>query len=536
MDILLNVVIIEPIILLVTLACGLFMSRIGTPPLIGYLIAGFVLYALGFEREHLEILDVIADLGVYLLLFVIGLKLNLKSLISKEVWVSSSAHMLIFVLICFSVLKGIAYISADQLLSLEPTQILILAIALGFSSTVFTVKNLESKGESESRYGQIAIGILIIQDLFAVMILTLSKGQMPSIYALLLLGLPLIKPFLYKICDHLNQGDLLVLFGFVCTLFFGVHLFDIAGLKPDLGAIIMGILLSGHKKSSEIADSLFHFKELFLVAFFVSIGLHGLPTRSDLIIASLLALCLPIKSLIFFALLTRFKLRARTAFLSSSSLSTYSEFGLIVTSVAATQNLLPSHMVITMALTLAFSFFVASTSNLYSEHFYQHFHEFMLRFEKKTLDKSDEGIHVDKAEYLILGMGNVGAQVYDDVEAQLGKIVVGIDHKPALVKQHQDAKRHTILGDATDTDFWSQVQKLKQIKHITLCMPTGNGNILAFEQIIASSYQGKVSVICMHKEDAEIFKNYKIDSLHTIFESAGSSLAQTVINMHKKKG
>ena len=86
------------------------------------------------------------------------------------------------------------------------------------------MKNLESKGDLESRYGQIAIGILIIQDLFAVGFLTLSKGELPSVYALGLLFLPLLRPFFYYICDHLGHGDLLVLFGLVMTLIFGAPL------------------------------------------------------------------------------------------------------------------------------------------------------------------------------------------------------------------------------------------------------------------------------------------------------------------------
>ena len=232
----------EPILLIVTLACGLCMSRIGIPPLIGYLVAGFVLFFC-FNENNLPHIDEIADVGVYLLLFVIGLKLDLRHLIRPSVWATATLHMITFSIIGLSIFKALIYLGAMQFTSLENNQLFLLSFAISFSSTVYAMKSLESKGELESRYGQIAIGILIMQDLFAVIFMTFSKGELPSIYALGFLALPLLRPFLYRICDHLGHGDLLVLFGLVMALVFGVYLFDLAGFKPDLGALVMGILL-----------------------------------------------------------------------------------------------------------------------------------------------------------------------------------------------------------------------------------------------------------------------------------------------------
>ncbi|WP_352311198.1 cation:proton antiporter, partial [Psychrobacter sp. W2-37-MNA-CIBAN-0211] len=81
---------------------------------------------------------------------------------------------------------------------------------------------------------------------------------------------------------------MLVLFGLVMALVVGAWLFEAVGLKPDLGALIVGILLAGHAKSSELAKSIYFFKELFLVAFFLTIGLNGLPTLADIGLAAIL--------------------------------------------------------------------------------------------------------------------------------------------------------------------------------------------------------------------------------------------------------
>ncbi len=95
-------------------------------------------------------------------------------------------------------------VSAFQGLSLWSG--VLIALALSFSSTVFAVKVLEGKNEMMALYAQIAIGILIVQDIFAVIFLSASTGKLPSIWALGLLGLPLLRPLLYKIMDQVEHG------------------------------------------------------------------------------------------------------------------------------------------------------------------------------------------------------------------------------------------------------------------------------------------------------------------------------------------
>jgi glutathione-regulated potassium-efflux system ancillary protein KefC len=156
----------DPLWIVAAFVFGAASSRIGLPPLVGYLIAGFVLKSFGVEDS--ETLGKIAEAGITLLLFTIGLKLKLKSLSKPEVWAGATIHMLITVAvfgagIWFLGESGMPYF---HLLSWQ-TAILI-AFALSFSSTVFAVKVLEEKKEMASRHAAAAIGILIMQDMVAV--------------------------------------------------------------------------------------------------------------------------------------------------------------------------------------------------------------------------------------------------------------------------------------------------------------------------------------------------------------------------------
>lgn len=184
----------EPAILIITLICGMLVSRIGLPPLIGYLVAGFVLFVFGIEKESLPLLQELANLGVTLLLFAIGLKLDIRSLFKAEVWAGSSIHLVLSMVLFIPILKIFGFIGLSQLDGLGIAQLSLIAFALSFSSTVFAIKVLEDKGDVQSLYGRVAIGILIMQDIFAVIFLTISKGAVPSVWALALLLLPLAKP------------------------------------------------------------------------------------------------------------------------------------------------------------------------------------------------------------------------------------------------------------------------------------------------------------------------------------------------------
>ena len=259
----------------------------GLPPMVGFLVAGFVLNYLGFEIT--EGLTTLANLGVTILLFSIGLKLDIRTLFKKEVWGGATIHIIVSIIFYAILLSLLKYFGLHFFLDLDISSLLLVAFALSFSSTVFAVKILEEKSETNSLYGRIAIGILIMQDIFAVLFLTVSVGKVPSIWALGLFALPLARPLLFKLLDRAGHGELLVLYGFFLALVVGAGLFESVGMKADLGALIAGMLLAGHPSAKNMAKSLFNMKELFLICFFLSIGLGGLPQIEHVMVALILS-------------------------------------------------------------------------------------------------------------------------------------------------------------------------------------------------------------------------------------------------------
>ncbi|HET8905206.1 MAG TPA: cation:proton antiporter [Saccharospirillum sp.] len=347
---------IEVVGLSLAFVLGLLVKRVGLPPLVGFLLAGFGLNALGpyvgLPSYTGPLLEHVAHLGVLLLLFTVGLKLKLKNLVQPVVVGGALLHFAITVVVFGA---GI-WVFTD--LAIETA--VLLAIALSFSSTVLAAKTLEAKRELGAFHGRVAIGILIIQDLIALLVLSISGGHSPSWWALLVFALPLLRPVLYRLLDMAGHDELMVLMGMVLAVAVGGMGFEVLGLSSELGALAMGVLLSGHKRSQELSHSLWGLKEVFLIGFFLQIGMNGLPNAEALMFAVVFALVLPLKGLLFFGLLILFKLRARNAFLGALSLTCYSEFGLIVAAGVLEEWLVP------LAITVALSFIVAAPLNRFA--------------------------------------------------------------------------------------------------------------------------------------------------------------------------
>ena len=147
---------------------GMLARLVGLPPLMGFLASGFVLGALGMQNTPM--LQEIADLGVTLLLFTIGLKLHVKDLAAPVVWATATLHMLATTAAVALTASMLALLGLSLFEGISLPTALLIGFALSFSSTVFAVKVFEARGEMESIHGRIAIGLLIVQDIFAVVL------------------------------------------------------------------------------------------------------------------------------------------------------------------------------------------------------------------------------------------------------------------------------------------------------------------------------------------------------------------------------
>ena len=507
---------------------GIALSRIGMPPMVGFLLAGFAYNLAGFE--HPDALTMIADLGVTLLLFTIGLKLDVRSLVRTEVWGGALGHIVLSTLVYAAVLYAAQILVPGPLLDLSHPALFTIAFVLSFSSTVFAVKTFEDKGDMTTFYGKMAIGILVMQDVFAVLFLAVSEGKYPlpwSVVVLLLL-VPFVRRQLFKLLDASGHAELLVLCGLFLALAPGFELFSMVGLKGDLGALIVGALLAAHPKATELSRSLFSFKELLLVGFFLSIGMEGLPTLDMLILAAVLCLLIPVKSFLYYFVISRFGLRDRTSTLAALSLGTYSEFGLIVAALGVKQGWLSSSWLMVMALCVSLSFAAAAPFNARSENMYRRLKPFTGWLRTTRVHPHDRTMDTGNARVLVIGMGRVGARAYDELSTRFEGAVVGIEHNPQRVDRQRAAGRNVILGDATDSDFWLKLSAGPDMVMIVLAMPNHHSNTFAAHQIRNVGLSGKVVAIAKHVDEVNELEELGIPSFN-MYQEAGGGLARRAL-------
>ncbi len=518
----------DPLWILVAFILGFAVNRVGLPPLVGYLIAGFVLHAFGVEGG--ETLEKIADLGVTLLLFSIGLKLRLRSLAKPEIWAGASIHMAITILVFGAGIFALSLAGLSAFRALDLKLSVMIAFALSFSSTVFAVKVLEERGEMPSLHGRVSIGILIMQDIFAVLFLTFSTGKIPSPWAIALVGgLLVARPLLFAILDRVGHRELLLLFSVFLALGLGAGGFESVGLKPDLGALIVGILAAGHPKAGEMAKTLLSFKDLFLVGFFLSIGLSGAPTLQAVGIAGLLTVGVIFKVALFFLLLTRFKLRARTSLLASFSLATYSEFGLLIATTGFKNGWIGSEWLIILAIALSMTLILASPLNSFAHSIYSRLSGRLKPFETKTRLAEDRPLEPGDAEIAVFGMGRVGTGAYDDMRRRHGEVVIGVDFDEETVKKHLEAGRKVILGDPTDHDFWAKTDQHEgKIRMVLLTLSEHTANMTAVAQLTEMKFAGSIAATAQFDDDVEELKEAGVHAVFNLYAEAGYGFAEHV--------
>jgi len=319
-----------------------------------------------------------------------------------------------------------------------------------------------------------------------------------------------------------------MLFGILMTTA-GYSSFEMVNLKGGLGALVFGMLLATHPKAGELADRLLSFKDLFLVGFFLNIGISGSLTPTGLVIALLLALAVPFKAALFFGILTRFKLRARTSMLTSFSLANYSEFGLIVGSIGVAMGWMSGDWLVIIAVALSITFILAAPLNSASHIIYARISGRLKSFETSKRLPEDKPIETGDAEVVIIGMGGVGTSAFDEMRRRYGDVVIGLDFCAETVEQHQKLGRNVVYGDAEDSDFWERVEPAKsRVDLVMLSLPDPKTSTFAIRQMLQRGYQGQITASVRYEDEIPILKEVGVNAAYSLYEEAGVGFADHV--------
>ena len=506
--------------ILIAFVFGLVARQFSLPPLIGFLVAGFVLNLLG--REATPLLDELASLGITLMLFTIGLKLDVRTLIRKEVWGGTLVQSGTWILLGIAALPVPTWLGLSQIFEVDLVTAALVAFALSFSSTVAVVKMLEEASELKVRHGRLALGILIVQDIVAVVFLVAATGKIPDEWALALFLLPLLRPVLYWIMERSGHGELLPLTGLFLALG-GYELFDALGVKGDLGALILGVLVAGHNKSSELYKTLMSFKDLFLIGFFLSIGFSALPTLEMLYVTAGLTLLLVVKFVLFYFTFIIFGLSGRTAYLTALALSNYSEFGLIVADMGVKQAWLGEEWLVMIALAMSVSFLISNVLFRRAHSIYARMYKTINRFER-------EGAHQSlklpsSFDVLVVGMGRVGKGAYQALHGNDTSSAWGLESDTDRAEKLRSESFNVISGDADDLEFWQQASAC-DIRLVMLALPSQQEMLATLQMMKIAGYKGKTAAVARYEDERSQLLELGVDVVFNYYAEVGTGFAE----------
>ena len=524
------------ILLLVAAVIGFIGTRLKQPLVVSFIAVGILVgpSALGWVDGHEPMMELLAEIGIALLLFVVGLKLDLHLIrtMGPVALVTGLGQVALTALVGFLIALAAG---------LEPVAALYVAVALTFSSTIIVVKLLSDKKEIDALHGRIAIGILIVQDICVILTmilitsLTAADGEahigyevarvvLTGIGVLAVLAL-LMRYVLPRLLDVLARTpELLVLFSIALAVSMATG-GDMLGFSKEVGAFLAGIAIASTPYREAVASRLTALRDFLLLFFFISLGAQlDLATIGDQIGLALLfsAFVLLVKPLIILAIMGIMGYRKRTGTLTGLTLAQISEFSLILGSLGLSVGHIDQEAMALITLVGLITIGVSTYLIFYARPIYERLAPLLEVFERSTpyaeiaLD-SQPGQHYE-ADVVIFGLGRYGHQLAKNFEAR-GWRVLGIDFDPVVVAEWRDAGNMAHYGDASDPEFPRSLP-LGDVRWIISTTPDRDVGGTLINALRAAGYQGRLAVTVHTRMDADYLRRKGADRVLMPFVDA----------------
>ncbi len=483
------------------------MRLIRQPLIIGYIITGILVGPVVLKLvQQPQTFEAFSNIGIALLLFIIGLGLNPQVVreVGKVVAITASVQM--FLTIVF------AYVTA-RFFHYSKTESIIYGAGVAFTSTIIILKLLSDKKELQRLYGKITVGITLLQDVFATVALLLVASKAsdqsitlgPFLYLAakgLLVVIPMyfITAWILPRAQKFIAGSQEFLFLFAIGWGFGAAaIFESIGFSLEVGALFAGICLAPLAYAQEISARLRPLRDFFLIVFFITLG-SGLQFSSiggimPLIIFGVI-ISIFIKPLISMITLGLLGYTKRTSFKVSMSLSQVSEFSLVLVVLAVRRNIIGPEMLTAMTVIALVSIAISAYFITYADNIYSVLEKRLSLFERRKTRYEQEST----ANYEMVLFGyQKGGHEFLRLFQQLKKSFVVIDYDPDMIDILEKQKVRYLYGDATDIELLQEarLEKAKLIVSVMTDYETTNFVVNYISNI------NKRAVIICHADNAE---------------------------------
>lgn len=526
------------VILVLVAVAGVLALRLRQPLLVAFLAVGILLGPSGLDWISAadETVALLAELGVAILLFLVGLRLDLHL-------VRATGPVAVIVGLAQMLLTAAMGLGVGLVAGLDAVAATYLAIAVAFSSTVIVVKLLSDSHEIEQLHGRIAVGILIVQDVAVIVVLIAltavgGRGEADVPVEVLLvvvkgLGLVagvalftrfLLSPILRQVA---RSPELLMVFGVAYALA-AASASEALAFGAEVGAFLAGVSLASTPFRDGLGARLASLRDFLLMFFFLDLGagLALTDIRAQLLTALVVSLLVLVgKPLVVLVGMTALRYRTRTAFLTGLSLAQISEFSLVLAAVGLGLGHVDREVVglITMVglITFAGSAYLIS----FSRPIHRLVEPWLRGLERDRLrgEPLEQG-----GDYpvILFGLGRFGGHLADELGAG-GHAVLAVDHDPRRVAANEREGVDAVFGSADDLDFLESLP-LAGARHVISTLPAVPTSRALLDGLRARAFEGRVAVTAHTRRDADLLRDAGADLVLEPFDLAARGAARTV--------
>ncbi|MFP4036609.1 MAG: cation:proton antiporter, partial [Desulfobacteraceae bacterium] len=522
---------------------GIVGQKLRQPLIIIFLATGILAgpSCLGLIQSYHEI-ELLAHIGIALLLFIVGLKLDINLIrTTGPVAVATGLGQIIFTSL-------IGFIIAIAL-NMSILSAAYIAVALTFSSTIIIVKLLSDKKEIDSLHGQIALGFLIVQDIAAILALigltTLGSPVVEgrSIYLsslfiiakglgfLGVVGL-LLKYVLPKLINRLAYSlELMTLFAIAWAVFLGA-VSELLGFSKEVGAFLAGISLASTDYRDSIGARLTSLRDFLLLFFFIDLGARldwsavGSQLEASILFSCFVLIGNPIIVLIIMGVMGY---RRRTGFLAGLTVAQISEFSLIVAALGLSLGHITKEVVGLITLVGVVTIFVSTYLILYSGQLYRILARPLRIFERRNpyreaaIDKLDETARVDA---ILVGLGNYGSGLAEYL-LRRGKAIIGVDFDPGALNRWRSRGMSVLYGDIGDPDLHEQLP-LNKARWVVSTVRSVDLSLTLLQNLRNRGYEGKVALTAADQKEADELEEAGAQLVFRPFSDAAEQAADSL--------
>jgi len=514
---------------------GIIAKRLRQPTLIGYIASGVIFGNIFASSTNQAFLQQIADAGVTLLLFTIGLEFSfhrLRKILGSVAW-AVTCQILITLFLCYFLFLWLGF-------GLLPS--LYIAVAAALSSTAIVVKVLSERGELETVPGELSTGWLIVQDLSVVPIMiilpaliSIQQSENIALSAVMgTIGLSVLKsglalcvilylgrraiPKILNIVASFENREIFLLVT-VGIVFLSAIATYALGLSAALGAFIAGLLVAETSQNHAIFAEIRPLRDLFAVVFFVSLGMV-LPVSTTIhmlpLLLGVMVLVLVIKWFLTFGLARYLGNHKKTAFITAIAIMQMSEFGFIIAREGVDAKILNSETYVFLVALTFLTMFVGTTLFSYSHQLYYWFYKTLGRLlphifaNKQEYAKEDTGLPI-RDHIVICGYGRVGKYIGRALDmAQIPFLVV--DYNFATVTSLRSKGIQVVYGDPADKDVLDYAQ-VDLAKAVIIAIPDRHTQELVIAN--AQTLNRHIRIICRthHEEDQRYLKSLGVTTI-----------------------